>query len=106
MAVRIAKIMNGERAPQMSIELIYRLLKRFKLVAGVFSKNKDSRKKIHNFEFLTSKFLSMEGRDDLASMFKLHKTRIVLYNADKRLEKCCDLIESREITNWQVKRSC
>lgn len=93
---RITKIMNNEPVAVMSSELIGRLVHRFEAIVGVYNTVKShSRKKILNFEFLTKKFLTMEGRPDLAKTFLYHKTRSVLLHADRDLQLCCEILNKK-----------
>lgn len=109
MALRIAKIMNGEEIVKLNNETIERLVERFLIITCIDNLygDRSKGKKIINFEFLTNKFLLMEKKFDLAERFYNHKTRTVLNRADLRLQKCCDIIEASKINdwNWKVHRS-
>ena len=105
-SIRIVKKINQEPIAKLSDELIDRLVLRFQKItkAFTFTKNKN-RKKILNFEFLTKQFLLMENRADISEWFGVHKTRQVLFNADKRLQECCKIIND-DTLNWNTFRSC
>jgi predicted Zn-ribbon and HTH transcriptional regulator len=85
-SVRITKLFNGEPVPCIPIELLNRLVNRFDLI---FQEASTRKKKLPSFEFITNILLRVEGRDDLAQSFGLHKTRNVLRRIFTEL---CDVI--------------
>lgn len=89
--IRIARIINGQTIPVIPQDLIDRLVHRFVMVTKEFtftSKNQ-GRSKNMNYGFLTKHFLLMEGEVKLSESFPVHKTRVVLRAAHKRLKGCC-----------------
>ena len=96
MSVRIAKIINHEPIVKFSTDLINRLVQ-------LFDDLPSDGKKTMNFEYLTNKFLLAEKEAADSEFFKLHKTRIVLSNADSRLNTSC---EANQRKTWKAKRSC
>jgi len=106
-AVRISKILNNEPIVKLNTETINSLIYRFKKVAHLFTESKiKNRKKIMNFEFLTKQFLLMEGLPLLADHFSSHKTRAVLIEADRRLQKCSNRLSRSDPLNWKTTSSC
>jgi hypothetical protein len=106
-AVRITKMINNEVVPVLTTADIDRLVYRFQRTTEVFEGiiSKD-RKKIMNFEFLTRKFLQLDGRNDLAHSFACHKTKTVLTQADTRIIECCHFLKDTDDLNWDIRRSC
>lgn len=74
-SIRISKIFNGEPVPIIPCQLVDRLVLRFE---RIFRHSSSSNRKLPSFEFLTNIMLRIEGRNDLAQSFALHKTATVL----------------------------
>ena len=98
-SVRLVQILQKKDSPRLPADLVDRLLDRFKEVSKFFSDN-NARKKILSFEYLTNRFMKMEGHHELAKHWKLHKTRDVLLRADRNLRACCDAL------GWEFTPSC
>lgn len=84
-ALLVTKRFNGDPVPQLSADLIERLVRRFNLIFHVAVKSKQ-RHRIPCFEFITHVLLCVEGRPDLARSFSLHKNKAVLLNSIKNLK--------------------
>ena len=98
---RIARELNNEPVPLLSLALIDILLLRFKEInlASLSVPNFD---KLPSFEILTHTFLRAEKRDDLANFFYTHKASNVLRTADIKLRElinACQLLPDRK-TDW------
>lgn len=100
---RITRVLNREPVAALPTDLIDRLVSRFEKVVKVFRRVKNlQRKKILSFEFLTKKFLILEGEPAMADMFSMHKTRAVLTIADRTLKQCCDILSRTDPMGWKL----
>tara|TARA_B110000046_G_scaffold72446_1_gene80218 strand:+ start:1215 stop:2240 length:1026 start_codon:yes stop_codon:yes gene_type:complete len=89
LAIRITKIFNGDPVPVIASDLIDRLVARFDLI---FKEATRQKKKLPSFEFITNILLRVEGRQDIASCFVLHKTRAVLVRISTSLYEIIDAV--------------
>lgn len=96
-ATRITKIFNGEPVPRLPADLIDRLVARFN---EIFKQSSQYKKKLPPFEFITNILLCVEGREDLAFSFSMHKTRIVLRRIADALYKIIDAIRDQSAFSW------
>jgi hypothetical protein len=83
-ALRITMMFNGETVPVLEETLIDRLVKRFSIICKVAEVTPNAR--APNSDFITANLLALELRPDLANLFRNHRTRSVLIEADRRLQ--------------------
>jgi hypothetical protein len=92
--------LNGQ-SKLLSFDLVDRLVKRFEKYRTVISDimpDKEA-KKCAAFEFLTNRFLILEGEVQLSRSFELPKTRTVLRCVNKRFVNICKILK------WKIPRS-
>ncbi len=91
-ANRIARELNNEPIPLLSLALINMLLLRFKEI-NIASLSIPNFDKLPSFEILTHTFLRAEKRDDLANFFYTHKASNVLRTADIKIRELINICQ-------------
>ncbi len=89
-SIKIARMFNAEPMIEMETSLIDALVQRFEDVSVASNMMKPAYGKLSSFEILTHMFLRAEKRDDLASIFFIHKPATILSTPDERLRKLID----------------
>lgn len=83
-AVRISREFNGSTIPILTSVMLEKMVQRFTVLA-TFEIQHPQKKKLYTFEFLTVLVCWAEGREDIASLVCLQKTRSILKFCDYRI---------------------
>jgi hypothetical protein len=98
-SVRISKLFNGEKIPEIDVLLFDKLIKRF----GIICRACGNEYKLLTFEMISHILLKMENEEDLASCFSLPSSHDVLHKSYNRLLHIIGLCEKIDPTlSWKI----
>ncbi len=100
-SVRITKLFNGDPIPILEMDLITRLLQRWKEIHDVAVLAPDI-KGLPGVEMLTHVFLLAEDRADLASAFTTHKTNNVSATQTHKFSQLIEKCARTSTLKWKI----
>ena len=98
-SVRISKLFNGQKIPEMNDVLLDKLVRRFDIICQACANGY----KLLPFEMITHILLNMENEHDMADCFSLASSKQVLRKSYSRLEDIVNVCEKIDPTiSWKI----